>query len=196
MDRFDQILKDLPKKPARSRLDPYGSLIEELLGSGWTYRAVARILADKCNAHSSISTIDHFMRRRKKPKRNSSKHQRPARRAEAEGGIAAGTEGKGILTTEPKTTEDSVYQRIAALKQRPVPVQNAANAFHYDPDKPLQLPQKPKPPKTVSRILAFSGATPGFSLSMYTRALRTDYYVFIQATNPQSAPHAGFDADC
>jgi hypothetical protein len=148
MPHFDEILRNLPKKPDRSRLDPYGSLIEELLASGWTYRAVARILVDKCNVHASISTIHHFMRRRAKAKREMSKRQRTAHREEAESGITARAEENGILTTETKTTDDSVYQRIAALKQRPAPVQNAVNLFHFDPDKPLQLPQKPEPPKT------------------------------------------------
>ena len=148
MNRFEQILKDLPQKPARSRLDPYSSLIEELLGSGWTYRAVARILVRKCSLHASISTIHHFMRRRAKSKRKMSKRHGTAHGAEAESGITARAEEDGILTTETKTTDDSVYRRIAALKQRPAPNQNAVNLFHFDPDKPLQLPQQPEPPKT------------------------------------------------
>ena len=144
IDRFEQIMRDLPQKPARSRLDPFGSMIEELLGSGWTYRAVARILAEKCSLHASISTIHHFMHRRAKAKRNASKRQHPAPRNEPESGTTVMKEERGILTTGTKTTDDSVYQRIAALKQRPAPVQNAINLFHFDPDKPLQLPQKPE----------------------------------------------------
>jgi hypothetical protein len=37
MRRLDEILKDLPQPPARSRLDPFGSLIKELIDIGWTY---------------------------------------------------------------------------------------------------------------------------------------------------------------
>jgi IS30 family transposase len=150
MHHFEEILRNLPQKPDRSRLDQYGVLIEELLDSGWTYRAVARILVDKCNIHASISTIHHFMRRRAKAKRNSSKRHRTAPCSDPEASPTARTEEEGNSTTETKTVDDSIYQRIAALKQqRPAPIQNTDKLFHYDPDKPLRLPQKPEPPKTI-----------------------------------------------
>jgi hypothetical protein len=150
MHHFEEILRNLPQKPDRSRLDPYGGLIEELLDSGWTYRAVARILVDKCNLHASISTIHHFMRRRAKAKRNSSKRHRTAPCSDPEASLTARTEEEGNSTTETKTVDGSIYQRIAALKQqRPAPIQNTDKLFHYDPDKPLRLPQKPEPPKTI-----------------------------------------------
>lgn len=145
MDDFAEILENLPQKPARSRLDRYGTLIEELLRRGWTYRAIAQILADKCDVHVSISTIHDFMRKRRKMKRNSAKGQRPGPRAQA----TSGTEKKGISATETKIIMDSVYQKIAALKQRPASAQNKANPFQYDPEKPLQLIPRPEPPKTA-----------------------------------------------
>ncbi len=145
MDDFAEILENLPQKPARSCLERYGALIDELLKRGWTYRAIARILADKCDVHVSISTIHHFMRRRRKMKRNSAKGQRPGPRAQA----AAGTEKKGIPATETKIIMDSVYQKIAALKRRPASAPDAANPFQYDPEKPLQLIFRPESHKTA-----------------------------------------------
>jgi hypothetical protein len=38
MDDFEEILNGLSAKPSRSRLEPYGSLIDKLLRSGRTYR--------------------------------------------------------------------------------------------------------------------------------------------------------------
>jgi hypothetical protein len=145
VDDFAEILENLPQKPARSCLERYGALIDELLRMGWTYRAIARILADKCDVHVSISTIHHFMRRRRKMKQYSAKGQRPGPRTQA----SAGTEEKGISATEGKLKLDIVYQKIAALKQRPVTAPNAANPFQYDPEEPLQLIPRPEPPKTA-----------------------------------------------
>ena len=48
---------------------------------------------------------------------------------------------------EKEDAEAAVYQRIAALKQRTEPIRNPPNLFHYDPDKPLQLSQKPETTK-------------------------------------------------
>ena len=145
VDDFAKILESLPQKPARSCLERYGALIDELLKRGWTYRAIARILADKCDVHVSFSTIHHFMRRRRKMKQNSAKGKRPGPHTQA----TAGTEEKGISATESKLSLDSVYQKIAALKQRPVTAPNAANPFQYDPEEPLQLIPRLEPPKTA-----------------------------------------------
>ena len=60
VDDFAEILESLPQKPARSCLERYGALIDELLKRDWTYRGIARILADKCDVHVSISTIHHI----------------------------------------------------------------------------------------------------------------------------------------
>jgi len=43
---------------------------------------------------------------------------------------------------------DEAYQRIAALKQRPVSIPKTAMLFHYDPNEPLHLPEKPAAKKT------------------------------------------------
>ena len=60
MDDFEEILNGLSAKPGRSRLEPYGSLIDKLLRSGRTYREIAGILAEKCHVHIAFSTIHHF----------------------------------------------------------------------------------------------------------------------------------------
>src|SRR4029450_2202812 len=77
MDNFEEILNSLPEKPARSRLEPYGRLINELLRRSRTYREIARILAEKCQIKVSISTIHDFVRLRSRAKRNPPKSQTP-----------------------------------------------------------------------------------------------------------------------
>ena len=44
-DNFQDIVDNLPEKPSRSRLEPHGRLVEELLRRGRTYREIAGILA-------------------------------------------------------------------------------------------------------------------------------------------------------
>ena len=70
MDKaLDDILKILPEKPPRSRLVPYGDLIDELLQRGWTYRSIVGVLAEKCGVKVSVSNLHHFVRRRATAKR-------------------------------------------------------------------------------------------------------------------------------
>ena len=140
--QLEEILRDLPPKPDRSCLDRHGKLIEELLRRGWTYRAVARVLAEKCNIHVSISTIHHFVYHRSKAKKSSRRRPQPADAPGAHGNRLAEPEA-GLIRhgDEKKNAEDDVYQRIAALKQRKEPIENPSNLFHYDPDEPLRLSQ-------------------------------------------------------
>jgi hypothetical protein len=69
---IQQILAELPEKPARSRLEPYRALIEELRHRGWGYREIVGVLAEKCGLRTSVSNLHHFSRRaelrRKSPK--------------------------------------------------------------------------------------------------------------------------------
>ena len=142
MDDFEEIISSLPKKPARSRLDPHGSLIRELLRRGWTYRAIAQILLDKCSVRISISTIHHFVHARSRPKRKLPQLHRPS----FEKGTVVSTVRKeenevGSLGKEIPLS-NAVYQRIAALKQRAAAHQQTSKQFRYDPDEPLHLPLK------------------------------------------------------
>ena len=133
-DNFQDILDSLPEKSSRSRLEPYGRLIEELLRRGRPYREIARILAEKCQLQVSISTIHDFVRLRSRSKRNPPKRQRVSPEARVEGKTRASVEKQEIV--------DEVHQRITALKLRPVPAQTSPKQFHYDPNEPLRLPPK------------------------------------------------------
>jgi hypothetical protein len=67
MDRYlKQLLRTLPEKPPRSRLEPYREFIEELRRLKRTYRNIAAILAEQCNLQVSASGIHDFVRARSK----------------------------------------------------------------------------------------------------------------------------------
>lgn len=59
---FEEILANLPAKRARSRLEPYAALINELRDRGWGYRDIVRVLAEKCDVQTSVSNLHHFVR--------------------------------------------------------------------------------------------------------------------------------------
>ena len=143
--QLEEILRNLPPKPDRSRLDRYGKLIEGLLRGAWTYRSVARILAERCNVRASVSTIHHFVHQRLKAKKSPRKRPQPAGATGTARNRSAEQEAGSVRhAAEKKDAADPVYQRIAALKQRTEPIRNPPNLFHYDPDKPLQLSLKPE----------------------------------------------------
>jgi hypothetical protein len=148
-DNFQEILDSLPEKRPRSRLEPYGRLIDELLRRRWTYRGIARILAEKCQLKVSSSTIHDFVRRRSRSKRNLPKRREPAPAETMRVSPAAQPKGKTRAGVEERELPpvDEVHQRIAALKQRPVPAQTSPKQFHYDPSEPLRL--RPKGGKQI-----------------------------------------------
>ena len=136
-DSFQEILDSLPEKRSRSRLEPYGRLIDELLRRGWTYRGIAGILAEKCQLQVSISTIHDFVRLRSRSKRSPSKRRAPEPSQKMKASTAR-AEGKTAEEQEIPPV-DEVQQRIAALKQRPAPAQTGPKQFHYDLSEPLRL---------------------------------------------------------
>ena len=141
MDKFEEIVNNLPEKPTRSRLDPYAGLIKELLGRGRTYREIARILIEKCGVQISFSTIHHFVHVRSCSKPKIARQKRNLENKTVRPTVR--NEGKEIASLEKETlVNDEVYRRIAALKQRPALPENSSKLFHYDPDEPLHLLQR------------------------------------------------------
>ncbi len=135
---FDRILDSLPEKRSRSRLQPYGALIRELLRRNRTYREIASVLLDRFQIHTSISTIHDFVRRwtisgRTKTEKAQKPKKDPTR-------ISAKTQ---VANAEVPVSSDEVQRRIAALKSRPIPAAET-KIFHYDPDQPLQILPPPR----------------------------------------------------
>jgi hypothetical protein len=137
---FRNILESLPEKPPRSRLEPYGELIDGLRRRGRTFRDIVEILAEKCQVQVSISTLHDFLRARSCRNRNS------ARRIAADATIANPIASKSAGgESVQKPSEDEVRQRIAAFKARKPVTTPSRDDFHFDPNEPLRLITREKP---------------------------------------------------
>jgi len=138
--KFQDILDSVTEKPGRSRLEPYGELIDELRRRGLTYRDIADILAEKCQFQVSKSAINDFVRVRSRRKRNS------VRRIATDAMIAGPIAPKAAnVDSSQKPSEDEVRQRIAALKHRKPVTTPPLDDFHFDPTQPLRLIMRGKP---------------------------------------------------
>ena len=139
-NKFRDILNSVTTKPGRSRLEPYGELIDALRRRGLTYRDIAGVLAEKCDFQISKSAINDFVRARSRRKRNS------ARRIAADGTIAtpiAPYPAGGQSAEMP--SEDEIRQRIAAFKARKPVATPSRDDFHFDPSEPPRLITREKP---------------------------------------------------
>jgi hypothetical protein len=143
MDKFQEIVNDLPEKRARSRLDPYADLIRDLINRGWTYREVARILREKCGVQTSFSTLHYFVRTRFRSKSKKAKIPLQILDKSAEVSAVRNGERLSAILGNDTTVNDAVYRRIAALKQRQQSSEKSSKQFHYDPEEPLHISSPP-----------------------------------------------------
>ena len=133
---LEAILDSLPAQPPRSRLDPYADLIEEMRRRNWTYRAIAQVLAEKCNLKVAPSNIHHFVRQR--GLRVASKPD-AVRRVDGERQSASSGSRTGGRSGPIKEQDDEVRARIDALKRRQESGSPARKAFEFNPTEPLRL---------------------------------------------------------
>jgi hypothetical protein len=138
-NKITEILDGLPPRPPRSRLDPHATLIEEMRRRGWTYREIARVLAETCQVQSSPSNVYYFLRLRARKAKQARAQQ--AKQAEAEpfgSSKVASAQTTGRNTPSRGNLPTDVAQRIAALRNRK-PLQPPPTGFAFDPDEPLRL---------------------------------------------------------
>lgn len=131
---FEHILNSVSAKPGRSRLEPYGDLVDELRSQGFTCRDIATLLAEKCQFQTSKTAVNNFVRAQARKRRNAVRklsRQTP-------NPTAVGPKLESERPTQG-ASEDEVRRRIAALKARKPPAEAPADGFHYDPDEPLRL---------------------------------------------------------
>ena len=133
-DKFQDILSKVTKKSGRSRLEPYGELIDELRGRGLTYRDIADILTDELQFHVPKSTVNDFVRERSRRRRNA------ARQISRRVAIPPPIVPKAAsLHSGQGPSDEEVRQRIAALKARKPATTPSDNGFYFDPTEPLRL---------------------------------------------------------
>ena len=131
-DRFQDILSKVTKKSGRSRLEPYGDLIDELRGRGLTYRNISDILTAELQFQVPKSTVNDFVRERSRRMRNAAR--RSSRKT-----IPAPIVPTATVPASQGPSEDEVRRRIAALKARKPATEPSTEGFHYNPDEPLRL---------------------------------------------------------
>ena len=135
-EQFQRILSKAAEKSGRprSRLEPYGELIEQLRERGLTYRDISAILTKELQIPVPKSTVNDFVRVQARERKNAAR--RLSRRASA-------AEPAVLLPSLPHSTQSPSYneirQKIADLKAKKPAVEPAPNGFHYDPDEPLRL---------------------------------------------------------
>jgi len=59
-DKFQDVLNGINAKTGRSRLEPYGELVDELRRHGLTCRDIASVLAQKCQFQTSKSGVNNL----------------------------------------------------------------------------------------------------------------------------------------
>jgi hypothetical protein len=141
-DKFQDILSKATNKPGRSRLEPYGELIDELRGRGLTYRDIAAVLTDELKFHVPKSTVNDFMHERARRRRNA------MRQVSRRVAIPPPFVPKAVrFHSGQGPGDEEVRQRIAALKARKPVTTKSDNGFYFDPTEPLRLidPGKQKP---------------------------------------------------
>ncbi len=143
VNKFRDILDSLPAPEARSRLDPFQELIDELHRRGRTYREISSILADRCKVSVSASTVYRFLHRRSRVRSKSRKSEISPVSRMKKGNHAAITEGRPSIISETETIPDEIQRKISALKLQPAIDQTESQIFHYDPNEPLHLSKKP-----------------------------------------------------
>ena len=132
--RFKDIMNGVDPKPGRSRLEPYGELVEALHSQGFTCRDIATLLAEKCQFQTSKTAVNNFVRAQARKRRNAVRklsRQTP-------NPTPVGPKLESERPTQGPS-EDEVRRRIAALKAHKPLAEAPADGFHYDPDEPLRL---------------------------------------------------------
>ena len=132
-DKFQNILNKVIKKSGRSRLEPYGELIEGLRDRGLTYRDLSEILTAELQLHIPKSTINDFVRERARRRRSAAREI--SRRVAPPPVVPKSVS----LHSSQGLGDEEVRQRIAALKARRPAATPSDNGFHFDPTEPLRL---------------------------------------------------------
>ena len=141
-DKFEAILKSLPSKEPRSRLEPYRELITEMRRRGRTYREIAHVLKKACGLKVGASTVNDFVLARAKPKAKPSPS--PSRtiatkkNMEELTGTYKDTEARE-RTGRPQKAPESIARTLKDLKDRPLKTSTKKPLFEYNPDEPLRL---------------------------------------------------------
>jgi len=141
-DKFEAILKSLPSKEPRSRLEPYRELITEMRKRGRTYREIAHVLKKACGLTVGASTVNDFVlaraQSRAKPSPSTSRTTATKKNMEGLTGTYKNTEARES-TGRPQKALEGIARTIKDLKNRQLKTSTKKPLFEYNPDEPLRL---------------------------------------------------------
>lgn len=141
-DKFEAILKSLPSKEPRSRLEPYRELITEMRKRGRTYREIAHVLKKACGLTVGASTVNDFVlagtKLKAKPSPSISRTITTKKNMEVLTSTYKNTEAREG-TVRPQKALDCAARTIKDLKERPLKTSTKKPLFQYNPDEPLRL---------------------------------------------------------
>ena len=127
--QIQALLQGLPERAIRSGLEPYREVVLELRRRSFSYRQIAKLLADRCGFEISHSAIHDFVR----------KHGAMPPLVNPNGAEEPPVASAPSTSPEQRGADSSIRERIEALKrQKPAP-QAEETGFRFDPAKPLHL---------------------------------------------------------
>ena len=133
-DKYHDVLRSVGTKQGRSPLEPYGDLVEELRGQGFTCRDIVALLAEKCQFNTSKSSVNRFVRARAR------KRRKAARQLSRQRTVSTPVVSKSVTTRSiERPSDEELQKRIAALKARKPATTPSTNEFYFDPNEPLRL---------------------------------------------------------
>jgi len=141
-DKFEAILKSLPNKEPRSRLESHRELITEMRKRGRTYREIALVLKRACGLTVGASTVNDFVlagtKSKAKPSPSTSRTTATKKNLERLTGTYKSTEAREG-TVRPQKALEGIARTIKDLKERPLKTSTKKPLFEYNPDEPLRL---------------------------------------------------------
>ena len=127
-DKFHDVLSSVDAKQGRSRLEPYGEIVEALRSQGVTCRDITALLAEKCQFKTSKSAVSRLVRARARRRRNAARQI--SRHVAIPPPIVAKRAG---LHSGPGPSENEIQRA-----RKPATV-SSDNDFYFDPTEPLRL---------------------------------------------------------
>jgi hypothetical protein len=137
-DQLRQLLKELPERGPRSRLDSFRELIVEMRNRQYSYRDISRFLAERCGVQISHNEVRNFLNRHCSGLPEPSPPAVPDRRSAGEPSSIRAEPPEPRRGEQPQAVRD----RIAALKRRSHPTSDVGTSFRFDPAQPLTLPDE------------------------------------------------------
>ena len=140
--KLKTILKNLPVKKSRSRLEPYRELIREMRRKRRSYREIVQVLRKECDLQVSVSTLHDFVRLRSKISQRTTPANRNVlvsnkSRRERKQSVGA---NKGIqVQTGAQRNRKEREDHRSTNADLPIDRLTKRTLFHYDPDEPLRL---------------------------------------------------------